>query len=112
MELGTAGDGEQGRTVVGRKRWAVRRRCCGDGLDRLQGGEHILCGNVARVGGFLQLVHGAVEAYEEGAVDRELTAREPVEQLEVEGDADLGAGQGTVPVNQLGVRFIQAPRSR
>lgn len=64
-------------------------------------------GGVARVGGFLQLVRGAVDAYEEGAVDRELTAREAVEQLEVEGDADLRAGQRAVPVDQLGVRFVE-----
>ncbi|GAB2331299.1 hypothetical protein STREPTOSP366_64480 [Streptomyces variabilis] len=64
-------------------------------------------GGVARLGGFLQLVHGAVDAYEEGAVDRELTAREPVEQLEVEGDADLGVGQRAMPVGQLGVWFVE-----
>ncbi|MFF0165420.1 hypothetical protein [Streptomyces prasinus] len=33
--------------------------------------------------------------------------REPVEQLEVEGDADLGVGQRAVPINQLGVWFVE-----
>lgn len=107
VELGTAGDGEQCRPVVGRESSFVGRRCCGGGLDGLQGGEHLLGGGVARVGGFLQLVHGAVDAYEEGTVDRELTARETVEQLEVEGDADLGVGQGAVPVDQLGVWLVE-----
>src|SRR5690606_13589661 len=107
VELGTAGDGEQCRPVVDRKRWPVGRRCCGDDLDGLQGGGDLLGGGVARVGGFLQLVHSAVDAYEEGAVDGEFTAREPVEQFEVEGDADLGAGQCAVPVDQLDVRFVE-----
>ncbi|WAX77048.1 hypothetical protein [Streptomyces sp. KMM 9044] len=62
---------------------------------------------MARVGGYLQLVHGAVDAYEEGAVDRELAVHEPVEQLEVEGDADLCVGRRAVPVNQLGVWFVE-----
>ncbi|WP_406330014.1 hypothetical protein [[Kitasatospora] papulosa] len=90
----------------GRERSFVGGRWCG-GLDGLQGCEHLFGCGVARVGGFLQLVHGAIDAYEESTVDRELTAREPVEQLEVEGDADLSAGQRAVPVNQLGVRFIE-----
>ncbi|WP_319667621.1 hypothetical protein [Streptomyces ipomoeae] len=108
MQLGAAGDGQQRRLVGCRKRSATGRLsgACG-GLDRLQGGDHSDRGSVAFTGGLLQLMHRAVDPSEQGGVDGELAAGEPVQDLSVKGHAGLGLGQLAVQVHQTCVRLVE-----
>nr|WP_319020124.1 hypothetical protein [Streptomyces sp. C8S0] len=95
------------RLIVARERSFATGRCCCGVLDGLQDGEHPAGGGIARVGGLLHLVHGAVDALEPGGVNGELAAGQAVEEREVERDADLGPGQLAVLVDQVGVRFVE-----
>lgn len=107
VEFGAACDGEQRGLIVRRELPGVGRGSRRCGFDGLQGGEHLPSRGVPSGGSLLQLVHGAVDAREQGAVDVELAAGQTAEEPKVESDADLGIGQFSVPVDQLRVRFVE-----